>query len=149
MSKKALIVGIDPGSTSAVAAFNLEGELELLESRKEFSHHEIIEEIIQKGRPVVVTSDKEEMPSTVEKIAQSLGARKFEPEQDLGTRQKKQMGEGENSHEKDAHAAVIHTYNQLKRNIRKINRITEKSGEERAEVAKRYFSDTPGLKAGA
>jgi len=141
MAREALIVGIDPGNTSAVAALNLDGELVMLESRREFSHDEIIRELVEKGKPVVVASDKKEMPSTVEKIASSLGAERFEPEEDLATAKKKELGKGENSHEQDAHASVNYAYNCLQKEIRKINKHSDESDSPRNEVAKKYFED--------
>ncbi len=141
--KKALIVGIDPGSTSAVAAVGLDGEIELLESGKEFPPSEIIERIVQVGRPVVIASDKGKTPSTVEDIGSSLGAEIYEPEEDLDSERKKELGKGANSHEKDAVASAFYAYNNLQREIRKIEKYEEKLDVERPEVAKRYFSDRP------
>lgn len=140
MSRKALIVGIDPGNTSAVAALNLDGEIELLESRREFAREKIIEEIIQIGKPVVIASDREELPSNVEKIAQSMGSEKFTPEEDLSSRKKNQLGEGENSHEIDALASAKHAFNSLSRNIRKINQLAEREQINREKIAREYFS---------
>lgn len=141
MSKEALIVGIDPGSTSAVAAFNLDGELKLLESKKEFSQDEIIRRLIDQGRPVVIASDRKKTPSTVEKISSSLGAKRFEPKNDLRSRRKNKIGEGENSHEIDAYASGIHAYNSLQKEIRKIKKLSSETRQDRKEVAKKYFSD--------
>lgn len=135
-----IIVGVDPGATSAVAALNLKGELVLLESRKEFAKEEIIQEIVETGKPVVVTADKEKMPSTVEKIASSLGANKFEPEEDLDQQKKHDLGKGDNSHEIDAYAAARHAYNSLRRRIRKIEKLSERTEKEKEEVARLYFS---------
>lgn len=142
-SKKALIIGIDPGSTSAVAAVDLDGEIQLLESGKNFPPSEIIERIVKVGRPVVVASDKGKTPSTVEDIRTSLGAELYEPEEDLDSERKKELGKGANSHEKDAVASAFYAYNNLQREIRKIEKYNEKLDIERPEVAKRYFSDRP------
>jgi predicted RNase H-like nuclease (RuvC/YqgF family) len=140
MSKEPLIVGIDPGNTSAVAALNLDGEVELLESSREFPHHEIIQLLIETGKPVVIAADTGNMPSTVEKIASSLGARRFKPDEDLDSRRKKQLGEGENSHEKDAMASARYAFNNLQRQIQKINRSSRENSRERSEIASEYFS---------
>lgn len=140
-SKKALIIGIDPGSTSAVAAIDLDGEIQLLESGKNFPPSEIIKRIVRVGSPVVVASDKGKTPSTVEDVRTSLGAELFEPEQDLGSERKKELGKGSNSHEKDAVASAFYAYNNLQREIKKIEKYEEKLEIERPEVAKRYFSD--------
>lgn len=138
-----MIVGIDPGSTSAVAAVDLDGEIEFLESGKNFPPSEIIERIVKVGRPVVIASDKGKTPSTVEDISSSLGTELFEPEEDLDSERKRELGKGANSHEKDAVASAFYAYNSLQREIRKIEKYEEKLDIERPEVAKRYFSDRP------
>lgn len=143
MSRKALIVGVDPGNTSAVAALNLDGEIELLESRKEFSRAEIIQKIVETGKPVVIASDRSEMPSTVRKIGQSLGAERFTPEENLDTRTKKELGEGNNTHEVDASAAARYAFNQLRKQIRKIKSYAERNDEDVTDVASTYFSPEP------
>lgn len=139
--KKALIIGIDPGSTSAVAAVTLDGEIQLLESGKNFPPSEIIERIVKVGRPVVVASDKGKTPSTVGDIATSLGAEIFEPEEDLDSKRKRKLGKGTNSHEKDAAASAMYAYNSLQREIKKIEKYDNRLDIDRAQVAKRYFSD--------
>lgn len=136
-----MIIGVDPGSTSAVAGIDLEGELELLESGKNFPPHEIIEKIIEAGKPVVVTSDKGKMPSKVDKIASSMGAETYVPDEDLDQEKKSELGRGDNSHEKDAVASAINAYNNMQREIRKIEKYSEKLEEDRAVIADRYFSD--------
>lgn len=141
MAKKPLIVGIDPGNTSAIAALNLDGELELLESQREFGREEIIQRLVDTGYPLVITSDRSEMPSTVDKIASSLGTERFIPENDLSRQRKKELGDGENSHEKDAYASALHAFKQLRKRIRKINQMSERDEHSREEIAKRYFSE--------
>lgn len=139
MNEEPLIIGIDPGNTTAVAALNLEGEEELLESRLEFSQDEVINCIIETGYPVIIAGDRAEMPSSVEKIASSVGARKFSPEEDLSRRRKEELGKGSNSHEKDAYAAALHAYKRMSKQIRKINRKTGQDSSEKLEVAKKHL----------
>jgi predicted RNase H-like nuclease (RuvC/YqgF family) len=140
---KPLIIGVDPGSTSAVAAVDLEGELRLLESGKNFPPRDIIQEIIEEGKPVIVASDKRKTPSKVEKIASSLGAEIYEPDEDLESGRKNELGLGDNSHEKDASASAFNAYNNMQREIRKIKELEEQLGEDRATVAQKYFSKGP------
>lgn len=139
MNEEPLIIGIDPGNTSAVAALNLDGELEFLVSREEFPHHEIIKEIVENGYPMVIATDRAKIPSTVEKIASSLGAVKFTPENNLSRQRKEQLGRGENSHEKDAHASALHAYKRLSKQIRKINNRSTGNNVEKLEVAKQHL----------
>lgn len=139
---EALIAGIDPGNTSAVAALDLEGELKLLESAREFPPEEIIMALIETGRPVVIGCDTQDMPSTVEKIASNLGAKKFKPNEDLKSKRKQSLADrGGNSHEKDAIASARYAYNNLRRKISKIERISEEEDIDRSSTARRYFSE--------
>lgn len=137
---EALIAGIDPGSTSAVAAVNLDGEKVLLESRRGLSRSEIIKMLIDAGKPVLIASDTRKMPSNVEKIASSLGAGRFEPDEDMSRRKKQDLGKGENSHEKDAMAAAVNAYRNLQRELKKIDSCASRTSKPRKEVAKNYFS---------
>lgn len=136
---KPLIVGIDPGSTSAVAILDFQGELIGLESGKNFPPSDMITEIVDKGKPVVVTSDKADTPSKVEKVSNSVGAHTFEPETDLSQERKRELGTGENSHERDASAAARHAYKDLRSNIDKIKKISEEEDVELGKLAQRYF----------
>lgn len=140
MNEEPLIIGIDPGNTTAIAAINLDGETELMESRLEFPQHEIINRIIETGYPLVIATDKEEIPSNVEKIASSLGSRRFTPENDLSQERKSELGKGDNSHEKDAYASAVHAYKQMRKQIRKINQRSARGDDAKLEVAKEHMS---------
>lgn len=143
MSRDVLIVGVDPGNTSAVAALNLEGEIELLKSQREFGRSEIIQEIVETGKPVVIASDRSEMPSSVKKIGQSLGAERFTPDENLDTNTKRDLGQGDNNHEIDASASARYAFNQLRKNIRKIRSYSERNDRDITRVASDYFSPEP------
>lgn len=138
---KPLILGIDPGTTSAVAAVNLEGELEFVESRREFPVEEMIRFVMDRGRPVVVSSDKEKTPDTVKDFASSLGLELFEPGRDLEADRKDRLGDGDNSHEIDASASAFYAYNNLERSIQKIERIAETRDLTVLEASEHYFLD--------
>ena len=138
---KPLLIGVDPGSTSAVAMMDFRGELISVQSGKNFPPREIISEIVETGKPVIVACDKAKIPSKVEKIANSMGAEKFTPEEDLGKERKRELGRGDNDHEKDAVASVKHAYKQLRPKIEKINELNEERPEEKAVVASKYFAD--------
>ena len=143
MNKKPLIAGIDPGSTSAVAAVNLKGEVELLESGKNFPPRQIIQRIIKVGKPVVIASDKGKTPSKVAKISSSLGTKLFEPEEDLSQKRKKELGKGANSHELDALASAIHAQKQLHKKIQKIEKLEKDLEKDRTEIAEKIFNEQP------
>lgn len=134
-------MGIDPGSTSALAIVDLDGNIIFLNSWRHISRSELIRKIIKQGKPVIVTSDKRKTPSTVQKIASSLGSEVFEPEEDLDSETKRELGNGDNSHEKDASASALNAYNHLQREIRKIEQIAERENVSRDKAAQHYFLD--------
>ena len=63
-----LIVGIDPGTTTAVAAVDLDGNLLHLGSSRQMSMGDVVESLYRVGKPIIVASDVQEMPHSVEKI---------------------------------------------------------------------------------
>ena len=69
-----LIVGIDPGTTTAIAALDLDGNLMHLESSREMNMSGVIEALYRVGKPLVVASDVQEMPYSVEKIRRAFSA---------------------------------------------------------------------------
>lgn len=141
--QKPLIVGIDPGNTSAVAAIDLKGEIQLLESGRHFSPDQIIQTIIKVGKPVIITTDKQKIPSKVEKIANNLGTHKHTPSKDLSQEKKQKLGMGANNHELDAVAAAKNAYNQHQKQINKIEKYNKKINLDKATIAKKYFNGKP------
>jgi hypothetical protein len=112
-----LIVGIDPGTTMGLALLNLEGELVHLSSSRVTSVSEAIAEITEYGRPLIVASDKKEMPGTVEKIRRSFNAVPFLPKNDISLSEKYELAGGvhsTNDHERDAYAAAQVAYRNIK-----------------------------------
>ena len=104
------IVGIDPGTTTAVAILDLEGELIALKSDKGFDRAEISQFLISKGKPLIVATDVSKAPSLVEKISSTFGAQLFVPDEDLTKEKKEELAEGSNyedSHQLDAAASAF------------------------------------------
>lgn len=140
---KPLIVGIDPGTTSAAAGVNFDGDLEFLFSERHISTSDLIERIIGEGRPVVITSDRAKMPSKVNKIASSLGAELYEPKKDLSQKEKSEMGSGNNYHEIDASAAAFNAFNNSRKEIRKIKEIASSRDKDLLEASRIYYGELP------
>ncbi|MBR1368831.1 hypothetical protein RJ53_04610 [Methanocalculus chunghsingensis] len=112
-----LIVGIDPGTTMAVALLNLDGELVHLSSSRVTSIADAISLIREHGRPLIIASDKKEMPGTVEKIRRSFNAVPFLPRSDILVPEKFELAspvQYENDHERDAYAAAMVAYRHYK-----------------------------------
>ena len=108
-----VVVGIDPGTTTAVALLDLDGSTLDVYSTRTADTAEVIEWIIEHGRPVVVAADVEPMPETVEKIRRSFDAGGWIPERDLPVDRKLHRTREEpydNDHERDALAAALFAF---------------------------------------
>jgi len=106
---KPLIVGLDIGTTSAIAIFDLKRNLLYTKSKKEFSLPEMVSEILKFGKPLIIATDKRRAPSTIAKISASFGCRLFNPDHDLGVEEKEKLVNVDikSPHEKDALAAAL------------------------------------------
>ncbi|MFD1513202.1 DUF460 domain-containing protein [Halomarina rubra] len=122
-----VFVGIDPGTTTAVAIVGLGGEVLDVLSTRTADTAEITEWIIERGRPLLVAADVTPMPETVEKYRRSFDAAGWKPERDLpvDTKQHRTREVGyDDDHQRDAMAAALFAFddheNQLERIARKI-----------------------------
>lgn len=112
-----LIAGIDPGTTMALALLSLDGDLIHLSSSRVTSVAEAIAGITTFGRPLIIASDKKEMPGTVEKIRRSFNAVSFLPKSDIPVAEKYELAADinyTNDHERDAYAAAMLAYRHYK-----------------------------------
>ncbi|QIO21516.1 DUF460 domain-containing protein [Haloarcula sp. JP-L23] len=108
-----VVVGVDPGTTTAVAIVGLDGEVLDVYSSRTNDRADVVEWIIERGRPVVVAADVTPMPETVEKFRRSFDAAGWEPERDLPVDEKKHRTREEaydNDHERDAMAAALYAF---------------------------------------
>ena len=122
-----VLVGIDPGTTTAVALVDLDGTpLDVYSTRTDDSAA-VIEWIIERGRPLLVAADVEPMPETVEKFRRSFDAAGWEPATDLpvdGKKHRTRDATCDNDHERDALAAALYAFDahadQFERIARKV-----------------------------
>src|SRR3989344_5540755 len=123
-SNKLLIVGIDPGITTAYAVLDIEGKLVHLNSSKQLDLKLIISQIIGFGKAVLVGTDKAKAPRLVEEFAAKLGAKIIVPEDDLRVDEKKKMTNGfsfNDEHQGDALASALFAYREAKPLLDKID----------------------------
>ncbi len=122
-----IIVGVDPGTTTAVAILDLDGKLVEVSSSRVSSIPEIIEHISESGRPVVIATDVVPPPSAVEKIKRAFNAVLFTPNERIPVEEKvrlaKPLGYG-NDHERDALAAAVKAFNTYKNKFAQIDKKT-------------------------
>ncbi len=121
-----IIVGIDPGTTTAIAVLTLEGELRMLHSSRTISIPEVIEMVAEQGRPLIIASDVFPTPNAVEKIRRAFNAVLGSPGDIITTEDKLEFAkpfEYSNPHERDAIAAAVSVY---RRNRNKFEQIKKK-----------------------
>ena len=112
-----LIVGIDPGTTTAVAALDLDGNLLHLASSRQMNMGDIVESLCRVGKPLIIASDVQEMPYSVEKIRRAFSAVAYTPKQDVSVETKVELTAAfpySNDHERDALSAARDAYRQYR-----------------------------------
>ncbi|WP_049985581.1 DUF460 domain-containing protein [Halobellus rufus] len=105
-----VVVGIDPGTTTAAAVVGLDGRILDVYSTRTADSADVIEWLIERGRPIVVAADVTPMPETVEKFRRSFDAAGWTPNSDLPIDEKlhrTREASYENDHQRDALAAAL------------------------------------------
>lgn len=124
-SKRYLIAGIDPGTTTAVAIMDLAGNLISIRSKKDWNISDVVEFITEHGKPVIVATDKKNPPEFVSKIKASFNAVLHSPKEDLNVDKKRELTSKYrilNDHERDALAAAIDALNYYESKFRNIEK---------------------------
>ena len=128
-----LIAGIDPGTTTGIALFDFDGNFVLTESRKHFSRRDILRFLSAHGRPVIIASDINPAPKSIERIAASFSARLIFPEKSFLREEKHRIakqfakyyfnreGPWKNRHERDALVAALRAFKSVRSTIAKID----------------------------
>jgi len=120
-----LIVGIDPGTTTAAAALDLDGNLLHIASSRQMTMSDVIESLYKVGKPLVIATDVQEMPYSVEKIRRAFSAIAFVPKQDVSVDTKVEMTapfEYANDHERDALSAALDAYRHYRHKFQNLNK---------------------------
>jgi hypothetical protein len=120
-----VVVGIDPGTTTAAAVIGLDGSVFDVHSTRTADTAEMIEWLVERGRPVIVAADVEPMPETVEKFRRSFDAAGWIPDSDLPVDEKLHRTRDvdyDNDHERDALAAALYAFDAHEDQFRRIAR---------------------------
>ncbi len=105
-----VIVGIDPGTNTAVGVVGLDGSVLDVWSSRTSDVGAVIEWIVERGRPLVIAADVATMPETVDRIRRSFDAVGWTPAHDLPVDEKLHRCRSSNvanDHERDALAAAL------------------------------------------
>jgi predicted RNase H-like nuclease (RuvC/YqgF family) len=120
-----LIVGIDPGTTTAAAALDLDGNLLHLASSRQMTMSDVIESLYKVGKPLIIATDVQEMPYSVEKIRRAFSAIAFVPKQDVSVDTKVELTapfDYANDHERDALSAALDAYRQYRHKFQNLQK---------------------------
>ncbi len=127
---KPICVGIDLGTTSAIAILDIEGNLIELKDKRNWKREDIISEILKYGRPILIATDVYPCPKGIEKIAKEVGALIYRPRKSLSVEEKRKLVEKwkdiiKNTHEEDALAAVKKAFNKYEEVFRKAIKLSK------------------------
>lgn len=130
LRRRYVIVGVDPGLETGLAAVDLSLRLVLLTSSRELDRSAIINRLYTVGIPVIVATDKNPPPDSVKKLASTLGVPLYVPPRNPSTSEKEAVIEWyrrrhpslriETTHERDALAAALMAYRHYERSLREV-----------------------------
>lgn len=134
-----VIVGIDPGTTSAAVVLDLNGDLIGHKSTKNFSKNQIIEFIIGHGKPLLMGTDVSRTPSLIKDVSSNMGAIRCIPDDDLQSSYKEELAatvglDDADTHTMDAAAAAVYAYREHADKLDAIRHRATQKGLAAAEV---------------
>lgn len=119
-----LIVGIDPGTKTGIALLDLNGKVVELFSSKDMGVNKTVEYVASNGNSSIIASDVSRTPHFISKVASKLGCPLSIPKESLSQVEKNNITDGytmRDSHQRDALAAALTTFNKYKNQFRKID----------------------------
>lgn len=148
--RKLLIVGIDPGTTTAYSIFDTNGNLVEIKSFRNAPESTIISAITEKGKTLIISCDVNPAPKLAEDIAKKLGAVLIAPEKSLLMSKKTRLVDEflkeqeefikiNNKHERDAIASALFAYKQTRKLFDKIE--NEIDGELTDSIKERVLKE--------
>ncbi len=121
VSRKPMIVGVDPGIVTGVALIDLNGNVLFVDSFRELNRRDLIKLVTSLGKPVLVATDVTPAPDYVKKLSSTLGVPLFTPPRSLTVAEKQELVERylkkigysirvRDTHQRDALAAALKAY---------------------------------------
>jgi len=134
LTRRYIIVGVDPGMWTGVAIIDLRGHPISVFSKRWMGRSQIIREIQKHGRAALIATDVNPPPVFVKKLATSLNAPLFYPSRSLTIEEKRALVEPlvekglriRDSHQRDALAAALKAY---KHNLPKFRQVEKELRE--------------------
>ena len=127
---KPVIVGLDIGTTTGIAIYDLDRNLICSGSKRNISIDGVVREISFYGKPLVIATDKKKVPQPIAKIAASFNCVVFSPDHDLLTEEKDNIIRIpiKDVHEKDALSAATFAIKNYSAQFGNIDRNLESVG---------------------
>tara|TARA_Y100000310_G_scaffold344954_1_gene460745 strand:+ start:2246 stop:3430 length:1185 start_codon:yes stop_codon:yes gene_type:complete len=130
MDKKLLVAGVDPGTTTAYAIIDIDGNLIDLNSKKGMGLNSLIKETRIYGNIVMVGTDKKKTPNFVEMYSSKVGAKVIGPINDLKVSEKKVIVKDyvldiKDDHQLDALASALFALKKIKKLMAKIDYVVK------------------------
>ncbi len=119
------IVGVDPGTTTAFAVLDLKGRVLRTGSSRSWGFSELVGLLIESGHPLIIATDKNPAPGTVERIKRAFSAILHTPASSLSVEQKQRdtkLFDYSNEHERDALAAAIDAARSLRNKLESVQK---------------------------
>ncbi|MGZ4893762.1 MAG: DUF460 domain-containing protein [Halobacteriota archaeon] len=119
------IVGIDPGTTTAFAVLDLKGNVISIASSRSWGFSELVGLLIELGHPIIISTDKNPTPGTVDRIKRAFNAILHTPVSSLSVEQKLRDTKPysyANEHERDALAAALEAARSVKNKLESIEK---------------------------
>ena len=136
------MVGVDPGTTAAVAILDLEGSPVSIHSGKNFSIQDIISFISQFGSPCIIAADVNPAPQAVDKLSHSFDCRLYVPPTNMSVEEKNVLTRGytfANVHQRDALAAALKALEHYKAKFDNVGTRLQEKGLLNYSESVKYF----------
>ena len=138
-----LIVGVDPGTTTAWAVFYLHGKELHICSKRGIGINELVRILHSYGKVHAIGCDKQKTPGLVETISRKFGCRVICPKEDMPKQRKAELADGLsglNQHEFDAAASGRYAYLQMQKLLKKIQKTAVDEEEDFETLANAVLS---------
>ncbi|MBI2667212.1 DUF460 domain-containing protein [Candidatus Woesearchaeota archaeon] len=130
--KKLLILGIDPGTTTAYAVLDIDGNLVEVKSKKDYSFSSLILDVIKHGKILLIGTDVKEIPYFIKKVSRKVGSKIISPYYNIKVEEKKELTKEyktSNDHERDALASAIIAFKRKRSLFSKIENYLAKNNK--------------------
>ncbi|MCL5427790.1 MAG: DUF460 domain-containing protein [Candidatus Marsarchaeota archaeon] len=134
-----IIVGIDPGKTSAIACLDLNGRPVMLRTGRHAGLEWFVGLIHEAGSPAVVACDKRNADHTASRLAAIFDAVLFSPREDIRVAKKDELRRAmktRNHHERDALTAAVTAYNAFANKLNQVEHLSRTNGIDDIDTVK-------------